>query len=215
MKILLIGPPGCGKGTQAKLIINKFNIPQISTGDMLREHVKNNSDLGLKAKSYMDNGELVPDSVILGMMEKRLINNDCKNGYILDGFPRTIPQAISLDALLTKLNHKINKVVVINLKDDIIVERMGGRRVHPASGRIYHIKFNPSKIENLDDITGEELIIRKDDKEETVRKRLAIYHNTTSPLISYYSKENLVINVDGNQEINEVFSNIKKYIKND
>ena len=215
MKILLIGPPGCGKGTQAKLIINKFNIPQISTGDMLREHVKNNSDLGLKAKSYMDNGELVPDSVILGMMEKRLIDNDCKNGYILDGFPRTIPQAIGLDTLLTKLNHKINKVVVINLTDDIIVERMGGRRVHPASGRIYHIKFNPSKIENLDDITGEQLIIRKDDKEETVRKRLAIYHNTTSPLISYYSKENLVINIDGNQGINEVFSNIKKYIKND
>ena len=215
MKILLIGPPGCGKGTQAKLIINKFNIPQISTGDMLREHVKNNSNLGLKAKSYMDNGELVPDSVILGMMEKRLIDNDCKNGYILDGFPRTIPQAIGLDTLLTKLNHKINKVVVINLTDDIIVERMGGRRVHPASGRIYHIKFNPSKIENLDDITGEQLIIRKDDKEETVRKRLAIYHNTTSPLISYYSKENLVINIDGNQGINEVFSNIKKYIKND
>ena len=215
MKILLIGPPGCGKGTQANLIINEFNIPQISTGDMLREHVRSNSKLGIEAKSYMNNGELVPDNVILGMMGKRLTQGDCKRGYILDGFPRTIPQAIGLDALLNKLNHRLDKVIVINVDDNIIVERMGGRRVHPASGRIYHIKFNPPKIDNTDDITGEELIIRKDDEEKTVRKRLEIYHNSTSPLISFYSKENLISIINGNQEINKVFLNIKENLNND
>ena len=215
MKILLIGPPGCGKGTQANLIINEFNIPQISTGDMLRKHVEVNSELGIKAKSSMDNGELVPDNVILGMMRKRLIQGDCKNGYILDGFPRTIPQAIGLDALLSKLNHSLDKVIVINVTDDTIVERMGGRRVHPASGRIYHIKFNPPKINNADDITGGKLIIRKDDEEKTVRKRLGIYHNSTSPLISYYSKEDLISIIDGNRKINEIFLNIKQILNND
>ena len=215
MKILLIGPPGCGKGTQANLIINEFNIPQISTGDMLRKHVEVNSELGIKAKSSMDNGELVSDNVILGMMRKRLIQGDCKNGYILDGFPRTIPQAIGLDALLSKLNHSLDKVIVINVTDDTIVERMGGRRVHPASGRIYHIKFNPPKINNADDITGGKLIIRRDDEEKTVRKRLGIYHNSTSPLISYYSKEDLISIIDGNRKINEIFLNIKQILNND
>lgn len=212
MKILLIGPPGCGKGTQAKLIIKKFNIPQISTGDMLRDHINKQTNLGEEAKSYMDNGNLVPDNTILRMMENRLINSDCKNGYILDGFPRTIPQAIGLDTLLNKLNHRLDKVVVINVPDEIIVERMGGRRVHLSSGRIYHIKFNPPKSKNIDDITGEKLTIRKDDEEKTVRKRLEIYHNSTSPLINYYSNKNLIFNIDGDQSIEEVFSNIEKHL---
>ena len=163
----------------------------------------------------MDDGNLVPDEVILGMMKERLDDTDSKNGYILDGFPRTIPQAKGLDKLLNELDQQLNYVIVIEVDDDAIVNRMGGRRVHPASGRIYHIKFNPPKKDNIDDITGEELIIRKDDKEKTVRKRLEIYHNTTSPLISYYSKENVVSNIDGNQGINKVFSTIKQYHQND
>ena len=215
MKILLIGPPGCGKGTQAKLIIDKYNLPQISTGDMLREHIKNETKLGKNAKSYMDKGELVPDLIILGMMESRLEKNDCNNGYILDGFPRTIPQAKGLDLLLKKLDHILDNVIIINVDDNIIVNRMSGRRVHLSSGRIYHIKFNPPKKENVDDITGEELIIRKDDKEETVRKRLKIYHDSTSPLIDYYNQKNKLKEINGNQEINSVFNEIKDILKND
>ena len=146
MKILLIGPPGGGKGTQAKVLIEKYKIPQISTGDMLREHVKKLTSLGQKAKNYMENGELVPDSLILDMMELRLNDKDCINGYILDGFPRTIPQAEGLDFLLEKLNHSLDKVIIINVPDDKIVERMSGRRVHLDSGRVYHIIFNLSLI---------------------------------------------------------------------
>ena len=164
MRILLIGPPGGGKGTQATKISEKYNIPQISTGDMLREHVNNQSDLGIKAKVYMKNGELVPDSLILDMMKVRLQDNDCTNGYILDGFPRTIPQAEGLNILLDSLNSPLDKVLVINVIDNKIVERMGGRRVHLSSGRVYHIKFNPPKLNNIDDITGEKLTIRDDDK---------------------------------------------------
>ena len=176
MKILLLGPPGGGKGTQAKYLIDKLHIPQISTGDMLREHVKNQTELGLKAKEFMNTGALVPDEVILGMIRERLVQSDCTHGYILDGFPRTIPQAEGLDQLLLGLNQKIDAVIVIEVSDDSIVERMGGRRVHPASGRIYHIKYNAPKVENKDDETQENLIIREDDQEDTVRKRLQIYH---------------------------------------
>ena len=186
MKILLLGPPGGGKGTQAKFLIEKLGIPQISTGDMLREHVKNQTNLGTEAQGYMNSGELVPDEVILGMMKVRLNNLDCKNGYILDGFPRTIPQAKGLDSLLIELKQSLDCVIVIEVNDDTIVNRMGGRRVHLASGRVYHIKFNPPKVENRDNETGEELIIRPDDEETTVRKRLEIYHSDTSPLIDYY-----------------------------
>ena len=210
MKILLIGPPGGGKGTQAKKISSKFDIPQISTGDMLREHVKKISPLGIKAKKFMDSGELVPDKLILEMMKKKLSNNDCKNGYILDGFPRTLPQAEGLDILLNEINSKLNKVIIIEVNDSVIIDRMSGRRVHKNSGRIYHIKFNPPKNNGLDDITNEPLSIRSDDKEKTVKNRLDIYHDLTKPLISYYNNKGILFTVNGEDKIDNVFTNIIK-----
>ena len=210
MKILLIGPPGGGKGTQAKKISSKFNIPQISTGDMLREHVKKMSPLGIQAKEFMDSGELVPDKLILEMMKKKLSNEECKNGYILDGFPRTLPQAEGLDIILNEINSKLNKVIIIEVNDNVIVDRMSGRRVHKNSGRIYHIKFNPPKNDGLDDITNEPLSIRSDDKKETVKNRLEIYHDITKPLINYYSKKDILSTVNGEDQIDNVFSNIIK-----
>ena len=212
MKILLLGPPGGGKGTQAKFLIEKLHIPQISTGDMLREHVTKQTSLGIKAKEYMSSGALVPDKVILGMMQERLLNEDCKNGYILDGFPRTIPQALGLDKLLEKLKQALDAVIVIDVNDDNIVDRMGGRRVHMASGRVYHIIYNPPKVEGKDDETKEDLIIREDDKEETVRKRLEIYHNETSPLINHYKEQNIVSRINGELNISDVSQEIEKII---
>ena len=210
MKILLIGPPGGGKGTQAKKISAKYNIPQISTGDMLRDHVKKLSPLGIKAKEFMNSGELVPDNLILEMMKKKLSDNECQNGYILDGFPRTLPQAEGLDKILDQINSKLNKVIIIEVNDNTIIDRMSGRRVHKNSGRIYHIKFNPPKNEGLDDITNEPLSIREDDKKETVKNRLEIYHDITKPLINYYNKKNILFKVNGEDEIDNVFSNIIK-----
>ena len=214
MRIMLLGPPGGGKGTQAKYIEQKLSIPQISTGDMLRENVKNNTDLGMEAKSYMENGELVPDHVILNMMEGRLLNDDCKSGYILDGFPRTIPQAEGLTNLLNTINQQLDVVILLKLDDEIIVERMGGRRVHPDSGRIYHIEYNPPKVENKDDVTGEDLIIRPDDQENTVRNRLKVYENQTSPLIEYYNKFNILSTIDANGNIEKINSRVKQAIDN-
>tara|TARA_Y100001970_G_C14162341_1_gene819294 strand:+ start:250 stop:909 length:660 start_codon:yes stop_codon:yes gene_type:complete len=209
MKILLLGPPGGGKGTQAKFLIQKYNIPQISTGDMLREHLKKETKLGLEAKKFMNSGELVPDTVIINMMKERLKKNDCKNGYILDGFPRTLSQAEGLDLLLNSLNQALDHVIVINVDDQIIIDRMGGRRVHPESGRTYHIIFNPPKTDNKDDLTGEDLIIRPDDQKATVKKRLNVYHNQTKPLINYYNKnKNLVKNINGAKEITIVRDSI-------
>jgi len=206
MKILLLGPPGGGKGTQSKFLMEKFSIPQISTGDMLREHVKKETNLGKKAKEFMSKGELVTDSLILEMMQFRLEKNDCNNGFILDGFPRTIAQAEGLNQLLTQINQSLDYVVVINVQDDAIVERMGGRRMHPDSGRVYHIKYNPPKVEGKDDITNEDLIIRDDDKEDTVRNRLSVYHQQTKPLIEYYRDH--VIEIDGSESIETVKNNI-------
>ena len=208
MKILLLGPPGGGKGTQSKFLMSKFNIPQISTGDMLRAHVKNDTTLGKKAKEFMDKGELVTDSLILDMMEVRFQEKDCENGFILDGFPRTIKQAEGLDVLFQKTNQKLDYVIVIDVEDDEIVSRMGGRRMHPESGRVYHIKYNPPKNEGKDDVTNEPLIIRDDDQEETVRNRLLVYHNQTKPLIDYYRKN--VININGSQPIDKVKNSIIK-----
>ena len=208
MRIILIGPPGGGKGTQAKLLVEKFNIPQISTGDMLREHVKDKTNLGLQAKTYMDSGTLVPDQLILNMMETRFQNLDCDNGYILDGFPRTIPQAEGLKNLLKKIGHQLTNVIVLEIQDDIIVERMGGRRIHLKSGRIYHIKYNPPINDNKDDVTNEKLSIRGDDKEKTVRDRLKVYHELTSPLIQYYNNKNIVTTIDGSLGIDEVNNKI-------
>ena len=208
MRILLLGPPGGGKGTQANFLINELNIPQISTGDMLREHVRNETSLGLKAKEYMNSGSLVPDEVILGMMRERIIQHDCLNGYILDGFPRTIPQAEGLDILLKDINQSLDAVIVINVGDDNIVERMGGRRVHLSSGRVYHVKYNPPKNDGKDDKTNEDLVIREDDKEVTVRKRLNIYHQETSPLINYYNDRNIVSHINGEADISDVSQSI-------
>jgi adenylate kinase len=183
MRLILLGAPGAGKGTQATFIKEKFNIPQISTGDMLRAAVKAGTQLGLEAKKFMDAGGLVPDEVIIGLVKERIKDADCANGFLFDGFPRTIPQAEAMK----QAGVGIDYVVEIDVPDAAIVERMSGRRSHPASGRTYHVKFNRPKVEGKDDVTGEDLVQRDDDKEEVVLKRLEVYHNQTEQLIGYYS----------------------------
>jgi adenylate kinase len=185
MRVILLGGPGAGKGTQANFIKERYNIPQISTGDMLRAHVKAGSDLGVAAKKIMDEGGLVSDDIIMGMVKERIKEDDCKHGYLFDGFPRTIPQAEALK----EAGIPIDAVVEIDVPDEEIIKRMSGRRVHLASGRTYHVVFNPPKVEGKDDETGEELIQRDDDKEETVRQRLKVYHDQTEPLIGFYTQE--------------------------
>lgn len=182
MRVILLGAPGSGKGTQAQAITEKYEIPQISTGDMLRAAVRDGTELGLAAKKIMDAGLLVSDEIILGLIKERITADDCRNGFLLDGFPRTIAQADGLDAL----GISIDAVVEFIVDDEEIVRRMSGRRVHPASGRSYHVVFNPPKTEGLDDVTGEALIQRDDDSEATVRKRLSVYHDQTKPLVGYY-----------------------------
>jgi len=212
MKIILLGAPGAGKGTQSNFLKAKFKIPQISTGDMLREAVSDNSDLGQKAKEFMDSGQLVPDQLIIDLVKERILKNDCKNGFLFDGFPRTIPQAEALIAA----GINIDLVIEINVSDKIIIERLGGRRVHPASGRIYHVKYSPPKTQGVDDITGEPLIIRDDDCRETIVKRLNTYHQQTEPLINFYKNPSLhnkphFIEVDGEkkpEEINHALENL-------
>ena len=185
MRVILLGGPGAGKGTQANYIKERYQIPQISTGDMLRAHVKAGTELGVAAKKIMDAGGLVSDDIIMGMVKERIAQDDCKNGYLFDGFPRTIPQAEALKAAGVKLD----AVVEIDVPDEEIVKRMSGRRVHLASGRTYHVVFNPPKVAGKDDATGEDLIQRDDDKEETVRARLKVYHDQTEPLVDFYGKE--------------------------
>ncbi|MDR4516781.1 MAG: adenylate kinase [Nitrosomonas sp.] len=184
MRVILLGGPGAGKGTQANYIKEHFGIPQISTGDMLRNAVKAGTELGVMAKKIMDTGGLVSDDIIINLVKERIAEPDCVHGFLFDGFPRTIPQADAMKAA----GVQIDCVVEIDVADDEIIRRMSGRRVHPASGRTYHVEFNPPKAENLDDVTGEPLIQRDDDKEETVKKRLAVYHEQTEPLVAYYSK---------------------------
>jgi adenylate kinase len=183
MRLILLGAPGAGKGTQATFICQRFGIPQISTGDMLRAAVKAGTPLGLAAKQVMDSGGLVSDEIIIGLVKERIAQPDCANGFLFDGFPRTIPQADAMKAAGVKLDH----VVEIDVPDEAIIERMSGRRAHLPSGRTYHVKFNPPKVEGLDDVTGEPLTQRDDDKEETVRKRLQVYQSQTRPLVDYYS----------------------------
>ena len=184
MRLILLGAPGAGKGTQAAFICQKFGIPQISTGDMLRAAVKAGTPLGLEAKKVMDAGGLVSDDIIIGLVKERIAQPDCAQGFLFDGFPRTIPQAEAMKTAGVKIDY----VLEIDVPDEAIIERMSGRRVHAASGRTYHVKFNPPKVDGKDDVTGEELIQRDDDKEETVRKRLAVYHSQTRPLVDYYSQ---------------------------
>ena len=185
MRVILLGGPGAGKGTQANYIKERYNIPQISTGDMLRAHVKAGTELGVAAKKIMDEGGLVSDDIIMGMVKERITQDDCANGYLFDGFPRTIPQAEALK----EAGVAVDAVVEIDVPDEEIIKRMSGRRVHVASGRTYHVVFNPPKEEGKDDVTGEDLIQRDDDKEETVKARLKVYHDQTEPLIDFYSKE--------------------------
>ena len=205
MRIILLGAPGAGKGTQAQFIMEKYGIPQISTGDMLRAAVKAGSELGKQAKEIMDAGKLVTDELVIALVKERITQQDCRHGFLLDGFPRTIPQADAMkDAEI-----KVDYVLEFDVADELIIDRIIGRRVHAASGRVYHIKFNPPKVEGKDDATGEELTIRKDDQEETVRKRLVEYHQMTSPLVSYYRQEAEVGNttyhkIDGTRTVDEV-----------
>ncbi|MBC8951700.1 adenylate kinase [Xenorhabdus sp. PB62.4] len=213
MRIILLGAPGAGKGTQAQFIMEKYGIPQISTGDMLRAAVKAGTELGLKAKELMDNGKLVTDELVIALVEERIKQDDCRNGFLLDGFPRTIPQADAMKAA----GIKIDSVLEFDVPDEIIVERIIGRRVHAPSGRVYHIRFNPPKVENKDDVTGEELTIRKDDQEDTVRKRLVEYHAQTAPLVSYYQKEAQAGNteyfkLDGTRQVSEVSAELTKIL---
>ena len=214
MQIILLGAPGAGKGTQANFLKTKFNISQISTGDMLRSAVSDKTELGISAKSYMDRGLLVPDELIINLVKLRIKDDDCKNGFLLDGFPRTIPQAQAMkDA-----NIFVDYVIEIQVPDNEIIERLGGRRIHPESGRIYHIKYSPPKEEGKDDITGESLIVRDDDIEETILQRLATYHDQTEPLVSFYSdwsKENIknkpiFINIDGTKAPNKVNNDLNE-----
>ena len=184
MKLILLGPPGAGKGTQANFIREKYGIPQISTGDMLRAAVKAGTPLGVAAKKVMDAGQLVSDDIIIGLVTERLKEPDCRRGYLFDGFPRTIPQAEAMK----QARVPIDRVLEIDVPDDEIIQRMSGRRVHPASGRIYHVKFNPPRAEGRDDVTGEPLVLRDDDREETVKKRLEVYRAQTRPLVDYYGK---------------------------
>ncbi len=184
MKLILLGGPGAGKGTQAKFITEKFGIPQISTGDMLRAAVKEGTELGKEAKKFMDSGQLVPDEVIIGLVKERIQKPDCEKGFLFDGFPRTIPQAEAMKDAGVKIDY----VVEIAVPDEEIIKRMSGRRVHLASGRTYHVIYNPPKVEGKDDETGEPLVQREDDKEETVKKRLEVYHAQTEPLVDYYKK---------------------------
>ena len=183
MKLILLGAPGAGKGTQANYICQKYGIPQISTGDMLRAAVKAGTPLGVQAKAVMDSGALVSDDIIIGLVKERITQPDCANGFLFDGFPRTLPQADAMKAAGVMLDY----VLEIDVPFDAIIERMSGRRSHPASGRTYHVKFNPPKVAGVDDVTGEPLIQRDDDKEETVKKRLDVYHSQTKPLVAYYS----------------------------
>ena len=216
MRIILLGAPGAGKGTQAQILKDKFNIPQISTGDMLRAAIKANTKLGLEAKQFMDSGALVPDPLIIELVKERIQDSDCMQGFLLDGFPRTIPQAEAMkEAAIT-----IDMVVEIDVPDNVILDRLSGRRTHLASGRIYHIHNNPPKIQGKDDVTGEDLVQRDDDKEETILKRLNVYHSQTKPLVDYYLKwsasenEGLrYIKINGLGNVNDIQKSIFEQIK--
>jgi adenylate kinase len=208
MNLILLGPPGAGKGTQSAALVERYGVPQISTGDMLRAAVKEGSPMGLKAKSCMDAGALVPDDVVIGIVRERLEKEDCKGGFILDGFPRTVAQADALQATLKDLGKELDAVVSLNVDADALVERLTGRRICKGCGKGYHLKFDPPAKEGQCDLCGAELYQRDDDQEETIRKRLTVYQEQTSPLIDYYRKRGLLVSIDGMRDIGEVQAEI-------
>ena len=208
MKIIMLGAPGAGKGTQAKKIAEKYQIPHISTGDIFRANIKNGTELGKKAKTYMDQGLLVPDELVCDLVVDRVQQDDCKKGYILDGFPRTIPQAESLDAALSRLGEAVDYAINVEVPDENIVKRMGGRRACVGCGATYHLVYAAPKKEGICDNCGAELILRDDDKPETVQKRLGDYHEQTQPLIDYYTKKGILKEVDGTMDMRDVFKAI-------
>ena len=208
MKIIMLGAPGAGKGTQAKKIAEKYGIPHISTGDIFRANIKNGTELGKKAKTYMDQGALVPDELVVDLVVDRVGQEDAKNGYVLDGFPRTIPQAEALDKALAAINDKVDYAINVEVPDENIINRMSGRRACVDCGGTYHIKYNPTKVEGVCDACGGKLILRDDDKPETVKNRLNVYHEQTQPLIDYYSKQGIMKEVDGTLDMEEVFNAI-------
>ena len=208
MKIIMLGAPGAGKGTQAKKIAEKYQIPHISTGDIFRANIKNGTELGKKAKTYMDQGLLVPDELVCDLVVDRVQQDDCKKGYILDGFPRTIPQAESLDAALSRLGEAVDYAINVEVPDENIVKRMGGRRACVGCGATYHLVYAAPKKEGICDNCGAELILRDDDKPETVQKRLGVYHEQTQPLIDYYNKKGILKEVDGTMDMGDVFKAI-------
>ena len=212
MKIVMLGAPGAGKGTQAKMIAEQYGIPHVSTGDIFRMNIKNGTELGKEAKTYMDKGELVPDELTVRILLDRVAQEDCKNGYVLDGFPRTIPQAEVLDAELTKLGDAIDYAINVDVPDENIVRRMSGRRACVSCGATYHIIHIPPKKEGICDKCGAELILRDDDKEETVKNRLSVYHAQTQPLIDFYTKKGVLKTVDGTVDSADVFAAIKKIL---
>lgn len=212
MKIIMLGAPGAGKGTQAKMIAEKCGIPHISTGDIFRANIKNGTELGAKAKEYMDKGLLVPDELVCDLVVDRIQQADCEKGYILDGFPRTIPQAEALEAALNAIEQKLDYAIDIDVPDANIINRMSGRRACVGCGATYHVVFNPTKVEGKCDVCGESLILRDDDKPETVKKRLDVYHTQTQPLIDFYSARKVLVEVDGTQSMDKVFEDIMKIL---
>lgn len=208
MKIIMLGAPGAGKGTQAKMIADQYGIPHISTGDIFRANIKEQTELGLEAKKYMDQGALVPDELTVRILLDRVAKEDCKAGYVLDGFPRTIPQAEVLDQAVTKMNEKIDFAINVEVPDENIIKRMSGRRACLACGATYHVEHVPPKKEGICDRCGKELVLRDDDQPETVKKRLQVYHEQTQPLIEYYQKKNILKEVDGTKDMKDVFAEI-------
>lgn len=213
MKIIMLGAPGAGKGTQAKMIADTYGIPHVSTGDIFRMNIKNGTQLGMEAKTYMDQGLLVPDELTVRILLDRVAQDDCKNGYVLDGFPRTIPQAEVLEDALTKLGDQIDYAINVEVPDENIVRRMGGRRACLSCGATYHIEHVPPKKEGICDNCGQELVLRDDDKPETVKNRLNVYHEQTQPLIDFYAKKGVLKNVDGTQDMQDVFCAIKEILQ--